>query len=111
MSGSVTVVFNKLPAIAAALPKVAEAVIEKGAHDIEAGAKTRAPVDTGNLRNSITAEQLTALAWMVYVGAYYGIYQEMGTYKMAAHPFLIPAFEAVRDSIVEAMHAALKGLA
>ena len=27
-----------------------------------------------------------------------GLYQEMGTYKMAAHPFMAPAVEAVRGS-------------
>ena len=39
----------------------------------------------------------------VDVGASYGIYQEYGTYKMATHPFMTPAAEAVRPSFMAAM--------
>lgn len=106
----IRLVFNKLPLVEVALEKGVPLAIEKGARDIEAHAKSTAPVDTGTLRNSITAEQLSALAWIVFVGAYYGIYVEMGTYKMGARPFLLPAFETVQASIVAAVETLLRSL-
>lgn len=51
-----------------------------------------APVDTGNLRNSIgygTSEN----EMQVGTNVEYAPYQELGTYKMAAHPYLRPAIE------------------
>lgn len=58
----------------------------------EGYAKKLAPVDTGNLRNSITHEvddeEPTA-----YIGSNvsYAVYQELGTVNMKAQPFLKPA--------------------
>lgn len=50
-----------------------------------------APVDTGRLRDSITHE-IHAEEESVYVGTNveYGKYQEYGTSRMKAHPFLKP---------------------
>ncbi len=58
----------------------------------EGYAKKLAPVDTGNLRNSIThtaGEDEPA----AYIGTNveYAPYQELGTIHMAAQPFLKPA--------------------
>lgn len=102
-ASSVTVKFDLLPHIAAQLEAKAGAAIGKAALDIEGRAKQLAPVDTGNLRNSITAEQQSALAWVVAVGAEYGIYQEYGTHKMGARPFLTPAFTAVAPGLLDAL--------
>jgi HK97 gp10 family phage protein len=61
-------------------------------------AKTYAPVDTGALKNSLHTEKKAELSYIVGDGVEYGIYQELGTYKMAAHPFLVPALKrAVKD--------------
>lgn len=56
----------------------------------EGYAKDLCPVDTGNLRNSITH---TEDAHAAYIGTNveYGKYVELGTVKMAAQPFLRPA--------------------
>ena len=58
----------------------------------EGYAKKLAPVDTGNLRNSITHEVDDGEP-AVYIGTNveYAPYQELGTIHMAAHPFLKPA--------------------
>ncbi len=67
---------------------------------IEAGAKAKAPVDTGALRASIqadTSQTETTLEAMVAVGQDYGPYVEMGTIKSAAQPFLTPAVEEQRQ--------------
>lgn len=56
----------------------------------EGYAKDLCPVDTGNLRNSITH---TSEGKAVYIGTNvaYGKYPELGTVKMAAQPYLRPA--------------------
>ena len=53
-----------------------------------------APVDTGNLRSSI-GYKTDPSNDIMYVGTNveYAPYQEFGTYKMKAHPFLKPALE------------------
>lgn len=58
----------------------------------EGYAKKLAPVDTGNLRNSITHEVDDGEP-AAYIGTNveYAPYQELGTIHMAAHPFLKPA--------------------
>lgn len=58
----------------------------------EGYAKELSPVDTGRLRNSLShaVDDDT-----VYIGTNveYAPYQEMGTYRMKAQPFLRPALE------------------
>ena len=56
----------------------------------EGHAKDLCPVDTGNLRNSITH---TSDGSAAYIGTNveYGKYVELGTVKMAAQPYLRPA--------------------
>ena len=58
----------------------------------EGYAKKLAPVDTGNLRNSIT-HTVDEEEPAAYIGTNveYAPYQEFGTIHMAAHPFLKPA--------------------
>ena len=58
----------------------------------EGYAKKLAPVDTGNLRNSITHEVDDGEP-AAYIGTNveYAPYQELGTINMAAQPFLKPA--------------------
>ena len=59
-------------------------------------ARGLAPVDTGALRESIetdAARVLTELAGLVVAGADYAAFVEHGTSRMAAQPFLFPAFE------------------
>lgn len=96
---------NILPPIIAGLEAKAEAFTAKAAHDIEAGAKSRAPVDTGTLRNSIQATKTGPLAWRVTVGVEYGLFVEWGTAHMAAQPYLGPAVQEVRPQFLAAMRS------
>lgn len=82
--------------------------VRKSTFEIERGAKTRAAVDTGFMRNSIS----TAFTGDVYSdgytgevgpGAYYAPYVEFGTDRMAPQPFLGPAYDAVEPSFLAAM--------
>lgn len=72
--------------------------LKKTALDIEADAKGLAPVDTGNLRNSISTSfagdgRFGAIAAEVGPTAEYGVYQEYGTSTQPGTPFLGPAYD------------------
>lgn len=75
---------------------------------VEGYAKDLAPVDTGNLRNSITTEPSGDKEVKVRTGVEYAIYQELGTYKMAAQPFLRLGIENNIATVVEIIAQALR---
>lgn len=83
----------KLDKIILTFPAESEEVVKAGAMAVKGYAASAAPVDTGALKASIDAQPRGALLWHVADGVEYGIYQEFGTYRMAAHPFMIPAVE------------------
>lgn len=88
--------------------------VQKTAADITATAKSKAPVDTGNLKNSI-GYNFGMSGGEIYaeIGptAEYGIYQEFGTSKMAPQPFLTPAFDKHVPAFEKAMNQIIdKGL-
>lgn len=103
MSISITKVGVPFAVAGAAAAAKAAAVVAKAAFDIESGAKSRAPVDTGLLKNSIEAVEEDKLEWVVEVHAEYGAYVEFGTRYTAAQPFLTPAVEEVRPVFLAAM--------
>lgn len=87
---------------------LAHHAVRKAAFDIERGAKRRAAVDTGALRNSInTMFEGSALSdsFTAEVGpeVHYGVHLEFGTERMAPRPFLGPAYDAVEPSFLEAL--------
>lgn len=128
------IVFDKLPELRGQLRERASERVRKAAYDIEAGAKQRAPVDTGFLKSSIytvtdqdsgfdqadteavrinplldllpEVDQPGPLQAIVAVGAEYGAFVELGTRDMPPRPYLSPAAEAVRPAFT----AAMKGL-
>ena len=57
----------------------------------EGYAQLLAPVDTGRLRNSITHKVVDEDSVAVGTNVEYAIYQEFGTSKMKAQPYLKPA--------------------
>lgn len=108
--------------LGAAGPKAratATLVINKTAADIERDAKAIAPVDTGNLKNSISRTKATAANLAAEVGptASYGSYVEFGTEGrdtddgpvggMDPQPYMGPAW----DSHIEAFTAAMAAIA
>lgn len=130
--------WNLLPQVPGALDRSISKVVRKAAFDIQRIAMQNAPVDLGALKGSIyvvthksstydaavnaaesanpqvellpeverPANDRTAF---VAVGVTYGIYQEFGTTKMPAHPYLTPAAELVRPQYLDAMRS-LEGL-
>ena len=97
--GSIRLDTRRLDEIARKLNTNAEGAVKSIAFQIEAVAKPLAPFKTGYLRNSIEARSVAPLLWWVQVGAEYAVYQEFGTYKMSAHPFLTPTCEQVSKQI------------
>lgn len=64
---------------------------------VTTAAKRLCPVDTGRLRDSIVyglVEEGAGLYALVGSDVEYAIYQELGTSRMAAHPYLRPALAA-----------------
>lgn len=59
----------------------------------ESYAKMRCPVDTGNLRNSITHQMDGDDAVVIGTAVEYAPYVELGTHKMGSRPYLVPALE------------------
>lgn len=80
-----------LDRIIAQAPGRASEIVRSGATALQGRAMTLAPVDTGALKNSIHTEPKGALTQWVADGVEYGIFQEYGTSRMAAHPFMTPA--------------------
>lgn len=90
------------------LGAITSAVVRKTASDIERDAKQNAPVDTGNLRASIGATytgdgRMSRMSAEIGPTANYAQYVELGTYKMAAQPYLFPAADRHEAAFYEAM--------
>jgi len=66
-------------------------------------------VDTGALRNSI-GTNVTGLSAEIGPTVNYAPYQEYGTSRMAAHPYMGPAADEVTPGFVSAMEQIGKGL-
>ena len=96
----------KLDALIAAMPERAEKIVRSGAFAVQGEAVTRAPVDTGALRASIMAREISNLVWWVEDGMEYGIWQEVGFHHFRSgqfiqNPFMVPGVEAVRPRYSE----------
>ena len=93
----------------------ASAVLRRTAYAIEADAKASAPVDTGALRASISTS-LTgdgrggSMTAEIGPTVEYGVYQEYGTSKMAAHPFMGPAFDRQIGGYLSAVSTVFEGV-
>ena len=74
----------------------------------EGYAKEEAPVDTGELRNSISHATMDNKSVAIGTNVEYGIYQEMGTYKMSPHPFIKPAISDHTNEYKSIVEAAMK---
>lgn len=89
--------------------KMAQVAIRKTAKDIEANAKQIAPVDTGNLKNSIGTSDLrtvgTSGSLYVEIGptANYAPYVEFGTSRQAPQAFMGPSLDRHSGNFEKAM--------
>ena len=91
--------------------KVRQAVqeqVNKSALNIQREAKKRCPVDTGALRNSITVDFYGIMSAEIGPHMPYAPYVEFGTRKMAAKPYLFPAYEQEKPHFEKGIAAAVK---
>lgn len=90
-------------------PATWRAVVRKTAKDIQATAKTLAPVDTGNLKGAIVTSDLRAVSTSGTIGAAvqakanYSGFVELGTSRMAPQPFMGPAADKHSPAFAAAM--------
>jgi HK97 gp10 family phage protein len=103
--------FSETTRFAADLGKVAPRVVKQAAAAVrlatlgtERDAKILAPVDTGNLRNSITST-IRGLTGVVGPTADYGEHVERGTSRMGPQPYMGPATDRNGALFNEAMKA------
>lgn len=85
--------------------------LNSGAESAVSLAKQLAPVDTGNMRDSIEqTERASAdnLRSVMESPADYSAFVEYGTVNMDAQPFFTPAFESARRQVNNGLLRALK---
>lgn len=102
-------VVAKIDLTNARVRKAVQEQVGKSALNIQLGAKKRAPVRTGALRNSITVDFYGALSAQIGPHMPYAPFVEFGTRKMTARPFLFPAFEDERPKLEQGLAEAVKG--
>lgn len=71
----------------------------------ETNVKAITPVDTGNLRNSITHKVDGAKAVIIGTNVEYAPFVELGTVKMKAKPYLRPGIENNIDQYKQVLEA------
>lgn len=75
--------------------------ITKACFDTEAEAKVLVPKKTTTLEQSIMPDlsKIDSLTGEVYSSVEYSLYVELGTVKMGARPYLLPAAESAGDEL------------
>lgn len=102
-----------LEALRDGLPGACAAGLTQGVSAMADGARRLCPVDTGDLKASISARSEAAAdgaEGVVTAGAAHAVYVELGTSHMAARPFLLPACQAERGALLEAVARAVRGV-
>lgn len=104
MADDVKLDTSVLDALIAQFPGKVAALVETYGTKIAGDAARLAPVDTSALRNSLLSEsKMTGQTeYTVQDGVEYGIFQELGTSKMKAQPFVVPAVEANTKPFIDA---------
>lgn len=104
--GSVKIDTRELDKITAEIQPKASRVVNKYGLAITNTAATKHPwkLRTGALTNSILSESRMEgdMTFIIQDGVEYGVFLELGTSKMAAFPFLLPAVEAWRQKFLDA---------
>jgi len=105
----VTLDMRKLEAYARNISRTADQAVEavalQGESEVKVEIVAKDIIDTGALLNSIKAEKIADMLWMVRDGVHYGIYQEFGTVRMGQRPFMLPgvlrATKGFREAVSE----------
>jgi len=101
MSDDLSAIFSAMDAYVADLEDKVDQAVQGAGIETEAEAKKAAPVDTGRLRSSIQYVKQEKMKCSVGTNVLYAPYQEYGTYKTPAHPFLFPAFQIASQHLID----------
>lgn len=85
-------------------------VIRNNTERLKASAQSKAPVDTGFLKNHITSSYPDRLEGRVKSGAAYSGYQEYGTRFQTGTPHIRPALQEIEPQFKQDMNNVLKGV-
>lgn len=102
-----------LEALSQGLPGACAAGLTQGVSAMADGARRLCPVDTGDLKDSVCARSEAVAGGAegeVAAGAAHAVYVELGTSRMAARPFLLPACQAERGALLDAVARAVRGV-
>lgn len=100
MPVEVEIIEDRIPELIVKVEAAARAGVKRVADRIASTARSFVAVDTGALQDTIRSESVgigheaQVIAGDEAEGVDYAVFQEFGTYKMAAHPFLGPAVDA-----------------
>ena len=98
---------SHVPEALSAMERAKATALEIIGGKAESYAKKLCPVDTGNLRNSITHQQYDEDTEVIGTNVEYAPYVELGTTRMRARPYLRPAATNHSDEYKALMEAAL----
>jgi len=108
--------FGQLDALVDDMKDAALKGLDEGLRETVSRAKFLAPVDTGQLRDSITSEverRGDEIHGKVAARTGYATYVELGTRHQPAQPYLYPAAketeDAVKDKVAGAVNNTLRG--
>jgi HK97 gp10 family phage protein len=96
---------SRIPQVMAAVARGGEVAAQRTRETIRDEAQARAPVLTGELRDSVEVQGED-----VTVGAVHGGYVEFGTRFMPAQPFFTPAVDAGAKAFETYIGAVFRGL-
>lgn len=102
--GGISLDTSLLDQMSAEIEEKAALLIEDVGNEVVSDVYRLAPEDTGELKDSYLRESgMTGkLTYTIRDGVSYGIFQELGTSKMAAQPHVVPAMEDAEAEIVKA---------
>lgn len=101
--GGVSLDTSLLDSMIAEVQNKAAGIIELAGAEILQDVYRRAPEDTGELKDSYLSESgmVSKYTYRIQDGVPYGIFQELGTSKMAAQPHVVPAIEDGEQELIE----------
>jgi HK97 gp10 family phage protein len=92
---SKVIVKNHARTFAARVDAGVRTAVQRAGQSIYTRSQQSVPVDTGTLKSSAQVEPVKGAAGQytgqVHYETYYALYVEMGTSKMSAQPYLVPA--------------------
>src|SRR5262245_33437618 len=102
---------SNIPRITHLLGPAADDAVEASVREMKARAQALVPVESGALRNSIEVERVKEGEWKFFAGnreVYYAALVEFGSSRKGARPYFIPAVEAVKGDLDDAVRDALR---